>query len=77
MALETIAPADELRLRLALLAQGVELDALRAIEGNRLNGIRAFRPADGNRIVEVDRARRVFAYMAALQAVLGEDERLR
>ena len=78
MALQAVGiAANELRLRLRALRYRIEVNALCAIERRRLDRFRAFRPGNGDGVVEVDRARRGFADVGALQAVLGEDQRLR
>ncbi len=69
--------ANELRLRLARLRDRIEVNALCRIERRRLDRFSALRPGNRDRVVEVNRARRRFADVGTLQAVLGEDERLR
>ena len=75
--LKALGGADELRFRLRLLRQRIEDDALGRVLRRDLQGIGARRPADGDGVVEVDRPWRRLADVCALQAVLGEDERLR
>ena len=68
--------ADELRLRAARLRYRVEVNALGRVERRRLDRVCALRPRNSNRVVEIHRARGGLADVRALQAVLGEHQRL-
>ena len=76
MALQIVAAAGKFWRLLFQLAHRIELNALCAIEGN-CSMVSPLRPANRHGVVEVNRAWRLFGDVVALEAVLGEDERLR